>query len=418
MTKQLVIIGTAVMTTLLALVALWQFRIVAIYVLISLVLAATVRPMARSESRYNFAIRLFLTLQYVVGLGAFGFLIYLIGKFLVGDFQQLAQKLSLQSSWMLPSWLEGGFLQRTLLAWLPTPDKIFEAITSQRQLVLSAVLDITQGIGGLVGGFLVILFLSVYWSINQDHFERLWLSLLPSEQRKQARDIWRTIERDVGAYTRSEIIQSLLAVLLLGFGYWLLGSPYPALLAVTGAIAWLIPVVGAVLAMILPLILGLLTSAQLSLFTVLYTLVVLIALQIWVEPRLFKLKFDNPLLTFVILLAMADAFGLLGIIAAPPISAICQILWNLFMNDRQAPDTVVQVSDLKERQAHLQIAIDEMEGPPPQLVVSSIQRLTDLLEKAEPILQANISAEPPKPFHPSQPVTNEAEKSKSANPVK
>ena len=142
--------------------------------------------------------------------------------------------------------------QQTLDRWLPTPDKLFEAITSQRQLVLSAVLGFTQGIGGIVSGFFVILFLSVYWSINQNHFERLWLSLLPSEQRKHARDIWRTLEHDLGAYIRSEIIQSLLAVLLLGLGYWMLGSPYPALLAVVGAVAWLVPVVGAVLAVILP----------------------------------------------------------------------------------------------------------------------------------------------------------------------
>ena len=45
MTKQLVVFGTAVMTTLLALVVLWQFRIVVFYVLISLALAATVRPL-------------------------------------------------------------------------------------------------------------------------------------------------------------------------------------------------------------------------------------------------------------------------------------------------------------------------------------------------------------------------------------
>ena len=46
MMKQLVKIGTAVMTTLLALVVLWQFRIVVLYVLISLMLAAALRPLA------------------------------------------------------------------------------------------------------------------------------------------------------------------------------------------------------------------------------------------------------------------------------------------------------------------------------------------------------------------------------------
>jgi len=407
MTKQLIVIGTAVMTTLLALIVLWQFHVVVIYVLISLVLAATVRPIARSESRHNIVTRLLLILLYVVSLGIFGLLIVLVGRLLIGDLQELAQKISLQNTWMLPPWLEGGFFQQALDRWLPAPDKLFEAITSQRQMMLSAVLGFTQGVGGIVSAFIVILFLSIYWSINQNHFERLWLSLLPSEQRTHARDIWRTLEHDLGAYIRSEIIQSLLAVLLLGLGYWLLGSPYPALLAVVGAVAWLVPMVGAVLAVILPLLLGLLTGAELSLFTVLYTLVVLIALQIWVEPRLLKRKWDNPILTLVILLALADAFGLLGIMVAPPLSVICQILWKLLVGDRLVPDTPVQVSDLKERQARLWVAIKEMDELPPPLVISSMERLTSLLEKAEPILQAALPPEPSDLLRPSQPFTGE-----------
>ncbi|HMD82338.1 MAG TPA: AI-2E family transporter, partial [Anaerolineales bacterium] len=240
MTKQVLVMGTAVMTTLLTLVVLWQFRIVVIYVLISLALAATVRPIARSESRNSFVTRLLTILLYAVSIGSFGLLIFLVGRLLISDLQELAQILSIQKTWMLPTWLEGGLFQQALTRWLPTPDKLFEAITSQRQLMLSAFLGFTQGIGGLVSGFFVILFLSIYWGINQNHFERLWLSLLPSEQRKHARDIWRTLDQDLGAYTRSEIIQSLLAVLLLGLGYWLLGAPYPALLAVVGALAWLV----------------------------------------------------------------------------------------------------------------------------------------------------------------------------------
>ena len=416
MTRQVVVIGTAVMTTLLALMLLWQFRIVVIYVLISLALAATVRPIARSESRHSFATRLLLILLYVVSISVFGLLIFLVGRLLIGDLQELAQTIAVQSNWALPAWLEGGLFQQALDRWLPTPDKLFEAITSQRQLMLAAILGFTQGIGGIVSGFFVILFLGIYWSINQNHFERLWLSLLPSEQRTHARDIWRTLERDVGSYIRSEIIQSLLAVLLLGIGYWMLGSPYPALLAVVGAVAWLVPVVGAVLAVILPLLLGLLTGAQLSLFTVLYTLIVLIALQRWVEPRLFRRNWDNPILTLVILIAMADAFGLLGIILAPPVSVICQILWKLFVGDRLAPDTAVQVSDLKERQARLRLAIEEMEGPPPPLIASSMERLAGLLEKAEPVLQLALPREPTDLFHPSQPLPSKDKASTSTKP--
>jgi hypothetical protein len=74
--------------------------------------------------------------------------------------------------------------------------------------------------------------------------------------------------------------------------------------------------------------LGLLTSVQLSLFTVLYTLVVLIALEVWVKPRLFNHRQYNPIVTVVILIALANAFGFIGIIAAPPLSAAIQILWS------------------------------------------------------------------------------------------
>jgi RimJ/RimL family protein N-acetyltransferase len=45
MTKQIVLMGTAVMTTLLALFLLWQVRLVVVYVLLSLALAAALRPL-------------------------------------------------------------------------------------------------------------------------------------------------------------------------------------------------------------------------------------------------------------------------------------------------------------------------------------------------------------------------------------
>ena len=417
MTKRLVVFGMAVMTTLLVLLVLWQFRIVVVYVLISLTLAATLRPLVNRLVPRGFMMRVSWILLYLVALGSFGFLLFVTGKTAINEIQQLAHTVSVQDEWRLPIWLNGSSVQQILVARLPPPSKLFEAVTGDKgQLVLPAILGFTRDVGGIVSGVFVVLFLSFYWSINQIHFERLWLSLLPSEMRKNARDIWRTIEPDLGAYIRSEIVQSLLAALLLGLGYWLLGSPYPVLLALIGALAWLIPVVGAALAVILPLLMGLLSSVQLSLFTVLYTLVVLIALQVWVEPRLFKRRWDNPILTLVILLAMADAFGVLGIIVAPPLSAVGQTLWNLLISNRLAPGPAVQVSDLRERQSRLRLAIEEMEGPPPPLVVSSMERLAGLLEKAEPVLQAALPHEPPSLFHPSQPLTNEDAASKQANP--
>lgn len=399
MTKQLVVFGAAVMTTLLALVALWQFHIVVVYVLVSLGLAATVRPLIQYWSNHGIGRRLLLIIIFLAGLVGFGYLLFLTAETTINEIEILFHTVSVQDEWRLPGWLQGSSFQQVLVARLPSPSKLFEAFTGDEgQLVLPAIIGFTQSIGDFVSGVLVILFLSIYWSINQIHFERLWLSLLPSDQRKQARGIWRIIEPDLGSYIRSELIQSLLAVLLLGFGYWLLGSRYPTLLALIGALAWLIPVVGAPLAIILPLLMGMLTSVQLGLFAALYTLIVLFALQVWVEPRLFKRKWDNPILTLVILLAMADAFGLLGILVAPPLSAVCQILWNRLVSRPAVIGDANQISDLKERQSRIWDTIHAMDEPPMALVTSSMERLTQLIEKAEPLLK--LPVEPADPFHP------------------
>jgi putative permease len=394
MTKRLVLYALAVMTTLTALVVLWQLRTAVVYVLISLTLAATIRPLFNRLLGQSLAVRVAWILLYLVVVGSFVFFLIVIGNTVIHEIQQLAHSVAVQDKWVLPLWLQGSSFQQVLLSRLPPPSRLFEAITgSQGQLVLPAILGFTQGIGSIVSAAIVILFLSLYWSINQVHFERLWLSLLPSGQRKQARGIWRTVEPEIGSYTRGQLLQSLLAGLLLGLGYWILGSPYPVLLGLAGALASLIPVVGAVLVIIPVFLVGLLTSVQLSLFTTLYAIVILTVLGIWVKPRLFNRRWDNPILTVVLLIFLATAFGLIGIILAPLLSVVCQILWSRLVSRRAVSGAAAQISDLKERQALVWAAIQEMDEPPLPLVTSSMERLTNLIEKAEPILQAGLPAE-------------------------
>jgi predicted PurR-regulated permease PerM len=69
MTKKLIMFGTAIMTTLLALMVLWQFRIVVIYVLISLAVAAMLRPLVNRLSGRRFVVRMAWILLYLVNIG-------------------------------------------------------------------------------------------------------------------------------------------------------------------------------------------------------------------------------------------------------------------------------------------------------------------------------------------------------------
>jgi hypothetical protein len=182
-----------------------------------------------------------------------------------------------------------------------------------------------------------------------------------------------------------------------------LGPPYPALLALAGALACLIPVIGVTLAVIPALLVGLLTSVPLGLSTTLYAIIILSALGVWIKPRLFNLQWDNPMLTLIILIAMASAFGLLGIVIAPPLSTVCQILWSLQFRHRLAKGASAQISDLRERQNRVWAVIRKMDEPHLHLLSSSMERLDGLLADAEPLLQAALPDEPVEPSLPIAP---------------
>jgi predicted PurR-regulated permease PerM len=399
MNKQLVKFGAAVMTTLLGLLILWQFRNVVAYVLISLMLAAAMRPLATHLVGKRLPVRLAWIFLYLVILGGLGFLLFLSIENAINEIQLLLKTLSVRDKWVLPVWLHGSSFQQTLISRLPAPSKLVEAITGdQGQLVLPALLGFSQGFSSVVSGILIILFLSIYWSINQVLFERLWLSLLPTDLRKKARGAWRVIESDVGVYLRSEVIQSLLAGVILGFGVWMLGSPYPALLALAGAIACLVPVVGIVLIVISVLLVGLITSVPLGLITALFALILFISVDLIVKNRVFKLRWDNSILTVVLLIALADVFGVVGLLLAPPLSVVCQILWSRLVIRHSVSGAATNISDLKERQARLWDNIKAMDESPLPLVTSSMERLASLIAKAEPILLAAQPVNTPEPL--------------------
>jgi predicted PurR-regulated permease PerM len=187
--KNITRIGFAVLTTLLAIVILWQFRTAVLYVLISLILAASIRPLfSRLDGKKKFD-RMVWILIYILVFCAISYLFIFAVQTSVTELQSVAQGVSAQDKWTLLLWSNSSGLQ-SLFERLPTPSVLFQAIIgNEGELVGPALLGIVQGIGGMIAAIAIILVLSVYWSMNQIHFERLWLSLLPPDHTKQVRSI-------------------------------------------------------------------------------------------------------------------------------------------------------------------------------------------------------------------------------------
>src|SRR5512140_339794 len=118
MTKRLAWFAAAIMTALLALAVLWQFRIVVVYVLISLAVASALRPLFTHLYGRSLAARVAWILLYLVGLVSLGFLLFLAGSNAISEIQLLAKTVSTQDAWNLPVWLKGNASQLAFLELL------------------------------------------------------------------------------------------------------------------------------------------------------------------------------------------------------------------------------------------------------------------------------------------------------------
>jgi len=90
----------------------------------------------------------------------------------------------------------------------------------------------------------------------------------------------------------------------------------------------------------------------------------------------------------VLLIALQDTLGIIGIVIAPPLSVVCQILWSQVIRRRTKTDSATLLSDLKGRMLILRESINAMDEPRLPLITTSIERISNLIDEAEPVLQA------------------------------
>jgi len=390
--RRIVWYTVVVLATITALIVLWQFRQAIVLFLLSLAVSAAFRPLIDAFVQRHIPRHIALILAYALVLGLAAGVLIVVSEPLARDVARLSNQLAIGYEQIKARWpVSGTQLERSLAGMLPPSEELYAGLADERAVqMVRAVLGVTTNALGFGGSLAMILILSLYWSADSIHFERLLLSLLPVEQRAQARSIWRGIEKGVGAYIRSELIQSFLAGILLWLGYRLMGLDSPVLLALLGALAWLIPWFGALLAVIPAFLAGLSGGLGLGILAAAYTMVVLMAQEWVIEPRIFRRQSYSSLVLVLVILILTDAFGLVGLILAPLVSAALQIVFKYLVHP-PVTAAISQVECLEASQgmgaleARLAQIRAEMEGstqPLPPEVDNLVLRLEGLIADA------------------------------------
>lgn len=377
-----ILVNTAVvLATLSGLALLWQLRLAVVLFALSLAIAAAVRPATDFWVRWGIPRAWAILITYLIGLLMLAGAIYFLGSPLLQELRIASDRFVVIYDTTVKTWPEGTPFQQFVASQLPPPEDLYEAFSGERGVrIMNNIIGIAQSVANVLGLFVAVLVLSVYWSADRLHFERLWLSTMPAESRSRMRHTWRSIEEGVGSYLRSEFLQSLLVAVLLGAGFRLIGLEYPTLLGIAAALLRLIPWLGTVLAVILPFSVVADSGLELVSLASLYTLAVLLVLEVAVEPRLFNRRRYSSLLIVLLVVALTDAFSLVGLIAAPVLAVAIQILARQiarYANPAPPRDSLAQFMNLKERVGKLRKSIAKEDSPELDSLLDRLAQLTE-----------------------------------------
>jgi hypothetical protein len=106
-----------------------------------------------------------------------------------------------------------------------------------------------------------------------------------------------------------------------------------------------------------------------------------------IEPRLFNRRRYNGLLVAVVVLAMAEQFGLAGLLLGPPLAGAIQILLGQ-LTYRSYPVSAgveEQKVTVRNRLEALRAALAAVDAPPPELA-NLFSRLENLAHESESLL--------------------------------
>lgn len=382
--KRVALVTTIILLVLTLLLVLWRLQnVVGIFVL-ALVIALAVDAPIGWLTRRN-------TPRWLAVLAVYAGTILVILGISVVVFRSFAAELDplIQDGLIRYGILEARIEQIAtdrsviLIGRLPTTDEVATMIVKNPETgVADGLLAFAQGLLGMAGEIALATVIAVYWSMDSNRFGRLWLSLLPADRRVQLRGFLASLGQQVGAYVRSELVQTLLSGAALTALYVLVGVPYPFALALFVSLAWLVPIVGGVVAVLLAALVGWFAGWQVALFAVAATIAVLAISEHVVQPRVGGNGVQlSGTLTVILMLVLGDLLGVIGLIIAPPVALTVQLLLGAFFDRTPAssePDSVSAETLTAQLQA-LKARTLESGAPLPKAVTDLVTRLDNLV---------------------------------------
>ncbi|OYX18368.1 MAG: AI-2E family transporter [Algoriphagus sp. 32-45-6] len=324
----------------------WYFSNITLYLVISLIFAALLRPLTNRLNEFHvlgqhiprwFAI--------LVSFGAIVSLLFLLGMTFIPLISEQIVILSQLD-------LEGIYFQiqepitqveRFLLRYQLIDQGPGELFTQIQNSALEMIkrFDIGGFIGGLIGitsglliGTMAVAFITFFLLLENGLLRRNILNLIPNSYFELSVATFTKVEKLLSNYLFGLLIQILAIFSIAGLGLTLVGVEYALTIAMFAAVANLIPYAGPILGAVFGIIVGISTGTFATDQEYTYFLIKILSVfavvqvtdNVLLQPMIFSKSVKaHPLEIFVIIFAGAKIAGIVGMIFAIPVYTIFRV---------------------------------------------------------------------------------------------
>ena len=170
-------------------------------------------------------------------------------------------------------------------------------------------------------------FVTFYLLKDYEVMERLVMTFVPLDKRREISHLLRDIDLALGNYIRGQLVVASLIALLAYLGYWLIGLPYPLLLALFVGLMDIIPYIGPYLGAVPALLVALTVSPKMVLFVIFVNVMVQFVegnvLSPWIVGRTVDL---HPLTIIFAVLVGGKVAGLMCSLLAVPFVVVAKVV--------------------------------------------------------------------------------------------
>jgi predicted PurR-regulated permease PerM len=255
----------------------------------------------------------------------------------------------------LPTYVEqttslANDLQRTVNLWLAdrrspvlldlqsalNPEELARRTEAIGPAVLGNVVGVATGVVTLLAQIVLMLILSFYFMADGARLADSLILALPTRLQDDAKFLVVNIHRSFAGFLRGQVAQALVGALGTGLIMSALGVEYALLASVVAGIVLLIPFVGPVLAVALPVGIALLSRPEVAVWLFLLLLGLQQIIFNVLAPRIMSREVGlHPLVVFFAVLTGARVAGIWGAIFGVPIVAVLSAMISFYRANQE-----------------------------------------------------------------------------------